>query len=106
MSAMLCPFQIIHRRENQNLDFAMDWVQYQNGFGNLTEPNFWLGKGTFKYHMTLREGSRGFAQTVRVPSYREEGWPNCHITFIVAKKSLIYSLFSFIFGICGGRMLV
>jgi len=30
-------------------------------------------------------------------------WPNRHITFIVAKKSLIYSLFCSIYGICGER---
>jgi len=43
------------------------------------------GKGTFKYHTTLREG---FDQTVRVPSYGEGGiLPNRHITFIVAKKA-------------------
>jgi len=34
--------------------------------------------------MTLRGGGRGFAQIVRVPSYG--GWPNRHITFIVAEK--------------------
>jgi len=28
-------------------------------------------KGTLKYHMSLRFGGRGFAQTVRVPSYVE-----------------------------------
>jgi len=32
----------------------------------------------------------------------EEAWPNRHITFIEAKKSLIYSLFCSIYGICGG----
>jgi len=32
-------------------------------------------------------GKRGFAQTVRVPSYGRGGiWPN-HITFIVAEKA-------------------
>jgi len=51
--------------------------------------------------MTLREGEE-FAQTVGVPSYlREEVWANRHITFIVAKKSLIYNLFFSIYGICG-----
>jgi len=34
------------------------------------------------------------------------GWPNRHITFIMAKKRLIYSLFCSIYSICGGRMLV
>jgi len=33
------------------------------------------------------------------------GWPNRHITFIVAKKSLIYGLFYSLFGICGGKVL-
>jgi len=41
-------------------------------------------KGTFKYHMILREGVR---QTVTVPLYGDGVWPNCHITFIVAKKA-------------------
>jgi len=36
--------------------------------------------------MTL-QGRRGFVQTVRVPSYGEEGWPNRHIAFIVAEKA-------------------
>jgi len=30
-------------------------------------------------------------------------WPNRHVTFIVAKKSLIYSLSCSIYGICGGE---
>jgi len=47
--------------------------------------------------MTLREG---FAQTV---IWGEGVWPNYHITFIVAKTSLIYSLFCSTYGICGGR---
>jgi len=34
------------------------------------------------------------------------GWPNRHITFIVAKKSLIYSLFCSIYGILGEKGLV
>jgi len=38
--------------------------------------------------MTLR-GRRGFAQTVRVPSYEGRGWPNRHITFIVAEKAYL-----------------
>jgi len=41
--------------------------------------------------MTLREG-KGVAQTVRVPSYGEGGWPNCHIyIFYSGWKSLINS---------------
>jgi len=42
-------------------------------------------KGTFKHHITILRLGKGFAQTVRVPSYRRV-WPNRHITFIVAKK--------------------
>jgi len=30
---------------------------------------------------------RGFAQTVRVSSYGGGGWPNRHISFIVAEKA-------------------
>jgi len=30
---------------------------------------------------------RGFAQTVRLPSYGGGGWPNRHITFTVAKNA-------------------
>jgi len=33
------------------------------------------------------EGVCGFAQTIRVPSYRGRSWSNRHITFIVAKKA-------------------
>jgi len=37
---------------------------------------------------------------------REDGvWPNRHVTFIVDKKSLIYGLFYFIYGIGGGGWL-
>jgi len=47
--------------------------------------------------MTLREG-------VCTNRHMEEGvWPNHHISFIVAKKSLIYSLFSSNYSKCGGR---
>jgi len=41
--------------------------------------------------------------------YRHIGevvWSNRHITFIVAKKSLIYTLFCSIYDICGGKKLV
>jgi len=34
-------------------------------------PALVIDMGTFKYHMIPKEG--GFAQTVRVPSYGEEG---------------------------------
>jgi len=34
--------------------------------------------------MALQE--RGFAQTIRVPSYGGGVWPNCHLTFIVAEN--------------------
>jgi len=62
-------------------------------------------------HNFIRERSniiwrlgRGVSQTVRVPSYGGVGWPNHHIiTFILAKKSFIYSLFCSIYGICGER---
>jgi len=48
--------------------------------------------GPFKYHMTLREGVSSNRQSTVI--WGEEVWPNRHsITFIVAKKSLIYSLF-------------
>jgi len=47
--------------------------------------------------MTLQRG-KGFAKTVRVPSYEGKGdWPNRHITFIVAKKlnlQFYFALFS------------
>jgi len=36
----------------------------------------------------------------------ERGWLNRHITFIVAKKSLIYGVFCSIYGVCKGRGLV
>jgi len=42
--------------------------------------------GTFKYHMML-QGGRGFAQTVIVPSYGEEGVGQIVITFIVVEKA-------------------
>jgi len=32
-----------------------------------------------------RDASGESAQTVKVPSYRRGGWPNHHITFIVAE---------------------
>jgi len=50
--------------------------------------------------MMLREGRRGL---LKPSEYRH--WPNRHITFIVAKKSLIYIFYS-IYGICGGKVLV
>jgi len=46
------------------------------------EQNF--SKGTFKYHRMLKEGG-----LLKPSEYRHmggEGWPNRHITFIVAKK--------------------
>jgi len=49
--------------------------------------------------MTLR-GEGGFAQTVRVPSYG--GWPNRHITFIVAEK-VVLALFTVYGGGGGGE---
>jgi len=33
-------------------------------------------------------------------------WPNCHITFLVVKKSLIYSILCSIYGTCGRRGLL
>jgi len=41
-------------------------------------------KGTFKYHMTLREEACSNRQNT---SYGGGDWPNRHITFIVAKKA-------------------
>jgi len=42
------------------------------------------GKGTFKYHMTLREGD---GCLLKPSEYHHiGGWPNRHITFIVVKK--------------------
>jgi len=47
-------------------EISPKWLKYQTTF--CTKSSYILGpKGTFKYHMTLRE--RGLAQTVRVPSY-------------------------------------
>jgi len=37
---------------------------------------------------------------------RGGGWANRHITFMVIKKALIYSLFCSIYGIYEGRVLV
>jgi len=55
-------------------------------FGQNDSMVLGLSKGTFKY--TLYRLGRGFAQTVKVPSYGSGGggWPNRHINFIVAKK--------------------
>jgi len=47
--------------------------------------------------MTLREKRRGL---LKPSEYRH--WPNCHITFIVVKTSLIYSLFTLLRYIWGG----
>jgi len=48
--------------------------------------------------MTLGEG---VAQTVGIPPYGEGGWPNRHITIIVAKELTLLYL-----GICRRRELV
>jgi len=50
--------------------------------------------GTFKYHMTLREGGRGLFNRQSTVIWGKGVWPNHHITFIVARKSLIYSFFA------------
>jgi len=52
--------------------------------------------------MTPREGVYSNHQSTVITG----GWPNRHITFIVVKKSLIYSLSCSIYGICEGRGLV
>jgi len=44
-----------------------------------------MSKGTFKYHMTLREGVYSNRQSTVIRG--EDGWPNRHKTFIVAKKA-------------------
>jgi len=54
---------------------------------------------TFKY-MMLREGVCSNRQNTVIRG--EEVWQNRHITFIVAKKSLIYSLFCSIYGVLRG----
>jgi len=42
-------------------------------------------RGTFKYHMTLREGVCSNRQSIVI--WEEGIWPNRHITFTVVKKS-------------------
>jgi len=54
--------------------------------------------------MTLREGVCLNRQSTII--WGRRGRLNRHAIFIVAKKSLIYSLFCSIFGICVGRVLV
>jgi len=55
--------------------------------------------------MTLREGVCSNRQSIVICG--EGGWPNVNINFVVAKKSLIYSLVSSINDICEeGRGLV
>jgi len=61
-------------------------------------------KGTFKY-MTLGEGEREFAQTVKSTVIcGGGGLAKSSYNFIVAKKCLIYSLFCSIYGVWGRRV--
>jgi len=57
--------------------------------------------------MTPREEGSPGESLLKLSEYRHMGgdgvWPNRHITFTVAKKSLTYTLFCCISGICGGR---
>jgi len=42
-------------------------------------------KGTFKYHMTLREGVCSNRQSTVI--WVDKVWPNRHITFTLARKA-------------------
>jgi len=39
---ILCVIQVFQRRQSGAVDFDREWIDYQNGFGDLSK-NFWLG---------------------------------------------------------------